>query len=208
MHHESQQADPDIFFTNTALGQRTLYIDGAQAMQEWETPLMVRSGELTCEQGGIFLECGLGLGLSAMAIASSAKTVKHTVVELYQPVIDEFRRIQGALPDVLEIVQADFFDYIDDLPENSIDGIMFDPWVPKEIRDDDAWWDGVIGQMIRILKPGGVLVPFFSTTNALWPRFAPRFRRILVEPHSYVAYQTTGYVENTSGTAYIQVFIK
>lgn len=208
MKHELQQENPDIFFTNTAMGQRTLYIDGSQAMQEWERPLMIRSGELTCEKGGEFLECGLGLGLSAMAIAAAPKTVKHTVVELYKPVIDEFRKTQGALPDTLEIVQADFFDYIDGLPDDSLDGIMFDPWVPKAIRDDEAWWYDTIGQMIKVLKPGGVFVPFFSTTNELWPRFAPRFRKIVVEPHPFQAYPTTGYVENTSGTAYIQVFVK
>lgn len=208
MRHALQEADPDIFFTNTALGQRTLYIDGAQAMQEWERPLMIRSGELTAEQGSHFLECGLGLGLSAMAIAAAPNTVKHTVIERYQPVIDEFRKTAGPLPASLDIVQADFFDYIDEQDENSVDGIMFDPWVPKAIRDDDAWWHDVIARMRTILKPGGVLVPFFSTTNEIWPRFAPHFGRIVIEPHSYSAYATTGYVDNTSGTAYIQVFVK
>ncbi|MFB7500609.1 class I SAM-dependent methyltransferase [Streptomyces sp. NPDC056161] len=208
MRHALQQDDPDIFFTNTAMGQRTLYIDGAQAMQEWEKPLMVRSGELVVRQGSEFLECGLGLGLSALAVAGAQNTTRHTVVERYQPVIDEFRKTHPSLPATLDIVQDDFFDHIERLPDESVDGIMFDPWLPKEIRDDESWWTEVIGQMIRIMRPGAAFVPFFSTTNELWPRFAPRFRTILVEPHPFTAYPTTSYTEGTSGTAYIQCFIK
>jgi predicted methyltransferase len=208
MRHALQQADPDIFFTNTAMGQHTLYIDGAQAMQEWERPLMVRSAELACRQGSEFLECGLGLGLSAMAAATQPNTRRHVVVERYQPVVDEFLRAHPVLPETLEIVQDDFFDYIDGLAAESVDGIIFDPWLPKPIRDDEAWWTGVIEQLIRIMRPGAAFVPFFSTTNELWPRFAPRFGSIIVEPHHFSAYQTTSYTEGTSGTAYIQCFIK
>ncbi|WP_328428160.1 class I SAM-dependent methyltransferase [Streptomyces sp. NBC_00443] len=207
MKHPAQPTAPDIAVKNTD-GEKTLYIDGSQAMQEWEAPFMRRSAEILCRTGGVFLECGLGFGLSAIAIAEQPKVEKHTVVEIYDDVIQEFKKSTPALPDNLEIVQADFFEYIDSIPSRTIDGIMLDPWLPKQMRDDAEWWDTLMREQItRVLRPGGHFMSFFVTEPKIEPRWEPYFDEVLIERHPYDSYSTTSYLEGRpSGHAYLQCF--
>ena len=208
MRHPSQQTAPDIALAEGPDGQVTLYIDGAQAMQAWERELMERSAELLCEHGTEFLEAGLGLGLSALTISGRPTTTRHVVVEPYEEVIDYFRSRHPTPPAALEIVRADFFEYIETLPPESFDGIFFDPALPAEMWKDKPFWHGVVGHMLRVLRSGGALVPFFLTSPELWRRYARRFDRVLVERHSYRAYPTTGYTNGVSGSAYVQCYVK
>lgn len=64
-----QPGNPEIVLADHN-GEITLYIDGNQAMQAWEHDLMVESADLLCQYGCEFLEVGLGLGISALRIAS------------------------------------------------------------------------------------------------------------------------------------------
>ncbi|MER5974298.1 class I SAM-dependent methyltransferase [Streptomyces sp. NPDC002055] len=207
MKHPAQPAAPDIAVKDSD-GEKTLYIDGSQAMQEWEAPLMRRSAEVLCRDGGVFLECGLGFGLSAVAIAEQPNVKKHTVVEVYDEVIQDFKKSAPNLPDNLEIVHADFFEYIESIPTGTIDGIMLDPWLPKAMRDDAEWWDTLMREQItRVLAPGGHFMSFFVTEPKLEPRWEPYFDEILIERHAYDSYSTTSYLEGRpSGIAYLQRF--
>jgi predicted methyltransferase len=208
MKHPAQPVSPDIAVRSSQAGERTLYIDGSQAMQEWESPLMQRSAELLCRKGGVYLECGLGFGFSALAIARQPKTQKHTVVEPYDEVIQEFRKTALDIPGNLEIVQADFFEYIESLPTNSVDGIMLDPWLPRKIRDDADFWVKLMeDQITRVLAPGGQFMSFFVTEPKIEPRWEPYFDEVLIQRHSYESYSTTSYLQGRlKGTAYIQCF--
>src|SRR6266498_2632421 len=123
---EQQSPDPKIFLVEEN-GETTLLIDDRQAMQAWERDLMFASADLLCEHGSNFLEVGLGLGLSALRIASHPATRRHRVIEKYGRVIDLFKARHPNLPATLEIVEADFFDYVDVLEPSSVDGIFFDP---------------------------------------------------------------------------------
>ncbi|MCX4680641.1 class I SAM-dependent methyltransferase [Streptomyces sp. NBC_01433] len=178
-------------------------------MQEWEAPLMRRSAELLCREGGTYLECGLGFGLSALAIARQPKTERHTVVEAYDEVIKEFKKATPDLPGNMEIVHADFFEYIESIPTDSVDGIMFDPWLPREIRDDADWWVRLIKEQItRVLKPGGYFMSFFVTEPTIDPRWEPHFDQVLIERHAFEGYATTSYLMGKlSGAAYLQCYI-
>ena len=190
-------------------GETTLYIDGQQAMQAWERGLMWESADIVCTFGSRFLEIGLGLGFSAVRIASAPTTRRHTVVEKYQRVIDLFRAQHPNAPAALEIVCADFFAFICTLTPSSLDGIFFDPYFGSTIGwDDQALWDQVVPLLVRSLRPGGALVPYFSTQPILkWP-FINFFDRVLVERRPYIAYQNTEYTSSPFGSAYIQCFIK
>src|SRR5262245_57805147 len=106
----------------------TLLLDGRQAMQAWERDLMFASADLLCEHGSNFLEVGLGLGLSALRIAGNPRVRHHRVVEKYRRVIDLFSDRHPNLPPTLEIVEADFFDYLHGIEPASLDGIFFDPF--------------------------------------------------------------------------------
>jgi spermidine synthase len=211
MQHVDQPTDPEVLFTRSGAGELTLLINEHQAMQAWEEPLMRRSAQLLCEGvEGTFLECGLGFAMSAVEIASQPTVHKHIVVERYLEVIDWVRAEGPSLPDNLEIVHEDFFDYIDRVESESIAGIMLDPWVPKEVRDDKGWWDSLMRDGIRrVLVPGGRFVSFFSSEPVIEPRFEPYFDKVFIERHEYTAYETTSYMNDKStGYAYLQCFVK
>ena len=69
---DSRTADPTITLVDDH-GEVTLSIDGGQAMQAWERDLMHESADLLCSFGCDFLEAGLGLGISALRIASDPR---------------------------------------------------------------------------------------------------------------------------------------
>lgn len=189
-------------------GEVTLFIDDHQAMQGWERELMTASADILCTYGTTFLEVGLGLGLSALHIARHPNTRRHIVVEKYGEVIDLFRQRHAKLPAALEIVEADFFDYVELLEPSSLDGIFFDPWLPRDLANDEALWRRVMPSAVRALRPGGAFVPFFTTRPELkWP-FYEFFDRVVVEKRPFLAYPTTEYTHGTSGNAYIQCFVR
>lgn len=177
-------------------------------MQGWEQQLMEDSADMLCGFGSEFLEVGLGLGLSALRIANHSNTRRHTVVEIYQTVIDLFKRKYPVLPPGLNILNTDFFKLVHTLPESSLDGIFFDPALPESMWDDGPFWDEVMPAIIRTLRPGGAFIPFFSTIPVLRWQYLPFFSRIIIERRPFTAYDTTSYTSRTSGDAYIQCFVK
>jgi len=190
-------------------GEVTLYVDGRQAMQEWERELMWHSADLMCAWGAEYLEVGLGLGLSALRIAGHTTTVRHTVVEKYQRVIDLFRDRHPAPPANLQIVKADIFDFARNLAPDSLDGVFFDPYLSKSVPYNmEQLWSDVLPALVRALRVGGALVPCFTTKPELrWPYYY-YFDRVIVERHAYAAYRATEYTPRVSGDAFIQCFVK
>jgi spermidine synthase len=187
-------------------GEVTLLIDGHQAMQAWERDLMIASADILCAHGSSFLEVGLGLGLSALHIARHPGTRRHIVVEKHQRVIDLFEERHPAPPAALEIVRADIFDYIDALTPGALDGIFFDPWLPRHEALDEALWARVMPTIVNALRPGGVFVPFFTTRPELkWP-FYLYFADVVVTRRPFTAYGSTEYTPGATGQAYIQCF--
>ncbi|MGW3042085.1 class I SAM-dependent methyltransferase [Kitasatospora sp. NPDC001159] len=189
-------------------GEVTLSIGGEQAMQAWERDLMWASADLLCEYGQDFYEVGLGLGLSALRIAGNPATRSHTVLELFDEVEELFRNQHPQLPANLAVERGDFFQRIFELPSDSIDGMFFDPALDMDVWTDSELWARTMPQVVRVLRPGGVFIPFFSTKPELRWQYTPHFRRIRVERHPYTAYDTTEYTYGTSGDAYIQCFLK
>ncbi|MFD9945896.1 class I SAM-dependent methyltransferase [Nonomuraea sp. NPDC059023] len=213
--------DTEINLVRDEKGEVTLYIGEVQAMQGWERSLMWRSADLLCERGGEFLEVGLGLGYSALRIAGRADTYRHTVVEKHPKVIELFREANPDVPATLEIVEADFFDYVETLRPESYDGVFFDPELPKAIFEDRARLDAFMPKVVRALRPGGTFVPMFSldgdvpdaatcTASAatILERYLRFFDRVVVERQPYHAYATTAYTPSTRGDAFILCFTK
>ncbi|MFF5211984.1 methyltransferase domain-containing protein [Streptosporangium sp. NPDC000396] len=216
-----QLNEPDIALVHDESGEVTLYIDDVQAMQGWEKSLMWRSADLLCERGGEFLEVGLGLGYSALRIAGRADTYRHTVVEKYPKVVELFHAANPEPPATLEIVQADFFDFVDRLQPDSYDGVFFDPELPKALFEDRRLLDEFMPKVVRALRRGGTFVPMFSldgdvpdaatcTASAavMLDRYLRFFDRVLVERHKYHAYANTAYTPAQQGDAFILCFTK
>jgi len=203
-----QWAAPDIRLVETTEGEVTLSIDGHQAMQAWERDLMWAAADQLCTFGSEFLEVGLGLGISALRIASNPTTRRHVVVERYGEVIELFRERHPNPPPALEIVEADVFEHYAAVPPASLDGVFFDPFMPAELESQKALWDEFMPMVIRSLRPGGAFVPFFTTEPVLkWP-FFEYFDRVIVTKHAFAAYADTNYTTRPSGTAYLQCFVR
>jgi len=200
-----QPEDPRIELVEKA-GETSLLIDGAQAMQAWERELMNESADLLCAHGTEFLEVGLGLGISALRIAGNPGVRRHVVIEKYAGVIDFFRERHPEPPPSLEIVEADFFAQVHRLEPESFDGIFFDPYLPLAIREDRALWDETMPPLLRSLRPGGVFLPCFTTRPILY--WMGYFERAEVIRRPFTAYPTTYYTQGTSGSAYIQRYLK
>lgn len=215
-----QPQDPNVSLINEG-GEVTLLIDGVQAMQGWESMLMHRAADLLTEQGSCFLEAGLGLGLSALRIASRPTTRTHTVVEKYDKVIDLFRSGHPVVPDNLEIVHSDFFDFIETFPESSLDGVFFDPELPRDLFEDKGFVEFFMSKIIAALRPGGTFVPMFSVAGqvpdaatctaspgVMLERYMRFFSRAVVERHPYTAYGDTRYTPGVAGEAFILCFYR
>jgi predicted methyltransferase len=203
-----QREDPEIKLVESN-EEVTLYIDDGQAMQGWESALMWESADILCGYGSEFLEVGLGLGISALRIAANPATRHHTVIEKFPRVIELFRERNPSPPLALEIIHADFFEYIQRMEPESLDGIFFDPYlVPVSLWDDEALWMEVMPAVTRTLRRGGVFIPCFSTRPVLRWQFVHHFDRIVVERRSYASYETTDYVKKDTGDAYIQCFVR
>lgn len=203
----SQPAPPEVALIETN-GEVTLSIGGEQAMQAWERDLMWASADMLCRHGQDFYEVGLGLGLSALRIAEHPATRRHTVLELFDEVEELFRSQHPELPPTLGIERGDFFRRIHELPSESIDGMFFDPALDMDVWKDAELWSRSMAEVVRVLRPGGVFIPFFSTKPELRWQYVDHFRTITVERHTYQAYDTTEYTYGTSGNAYIQCFHK
>ena len=203
-----QRENPEIKLVESN-EEVTLYIDDGQAMQGWESTLMWESADILCGYGSEFLEVGLGLGISALRIAANPATRHHTVIEKFPRVIELFRERNPSPPQTLEIVHADFFEYIQRMEPESLDGIFFDPYlVPVSLWDDEALWMDVMPAVTRSLRRGGVFIPCFSTRPVLRWQFVHHFDRVVVERRSYASYETTDYVKRDTGDAYIQCFVR
>jgi predicted methyltransferase len=201
-------SDPSVDLVESEKGEVTLSIAGGQAMQAWERDLMHESADLLCSYGSDFLEAGLGLGFSALRIAGNSATRRHRVIERYPRVIDLFRASHPQIPEKLEIIRSDWFEFIETVPRESVDGIFFDPALPDSAWDNGPFWDRVVPLMHRALRIGGVLIPFFTTRPYLRWQYLPYFSRIVVVRRPFRAYATTHYTATKAGDAFIQCFVK
>lgn len=145
------------------------------------------SADVLCQFGSSFVEAGLGLGLSALHIARHPNTQRHIVVEFYDEVIRLFRERNTSWPSSLQIVRGDFFEYIRSLQPSSWTACSSIRALPEPTRSDEPFWDEMVPVMVRALRPGGALIPFFSTVPVLRWQYVPHFERVIVLPRTFTA---------------------
>jgi len=108
------------------------------------------------------------------------KTVKEAVSVLNrEKTRDEYIKVAAeikALPDTVRLIRADFFEYEEKIPDNSIDLVVTDPPYVAEFSESIAPFMRIVN---RVLKPGGALVMVIG--HARLPEVFEGFRECGVE---------------------------
>lgn len=142
--------------SNAQFDDHTLRIAGHPVMEDWEINYMEKLADIASAKGGVILELGYGLGLSAKAIQSHTIQA-HYVIECHPDVVarcaKDFHYAIGA--NRLHILSGFWQDITPLLKDETFDGILFDtyPLSEEEIHSNHFWF---FTEAYRLLKPGGV----------------------------------------------------
>ena len=92
-----------------------------EVMMSWEAPIMEKSAEFVCQNGGDILEIGFGMGIASDYIQTHSPT-SHTIIELHPQIAERARAWASDKPNVT-IIEGDWIEEIDSL--GNFDGIFF-----------------------------------------------------------------------------------
>lgn len=95
-----------------------------EVMMSWEAPIMEKSAEFVCQNGGDILEIGFGMGIASDYIQAHNPT-SHTIIEMHPQIAERARAWASDKPNVT-IIEGDWIKEIDSL--GNFDGIFFDTW--------------------------------------------------------------------------------
>ena len=95
-----------------------------EVMMEWESPIMKRSAEFICQNGGDILEIGFGMGIASDWIQTHSIS-SHVIIEMHPQIADKAREWASDKPNVT-IIEGDWIDILPTLA--SFDGIFFDTY--------------------------------------------------------------------------------
>ncbi len=140
------------------ISEDRLEILNRSVMERWEEPLMRELAKIATSKGGTILEVGFGLGISAGYIQQH-KIEEHFIIEANSDVfrkLEEFaRQAKHKVTPIFGLWQ----EVVDSLPNESFDGILFDPAVLSE-NDYKYWHTDFVKHAYRLLKKGGVYTEY------------------------------------------------
>ncbi|MDD4663931.1 MAG: class I SAM-dependent methyltransferase [Caldisericia bacterium] len=111
-----------------------LQIFGCAVMEDWEAPYMKELAKIASSRGGIVLELGFGMGISASFIQQE-NIKKHIIIEANHSVAEKARTFAREAPHQTQVLEGFWEDMINMIPDCSLDGILFDtyPLTEKEL---------------------------------------------------------------------------
>ncbi len=104
---------------------RLLDEEGKAIMMDWEYPIMKKSAELICKNGGRVLNVGFGLGLIDDEIQKH-DVDEHWIIEIHPDVYKKMLIDGWHLKQNVKILFGDWRFFVDHLPK--FDGIFIDTW--------------------------------------------------------------------------------
>ncbi|CAD7971164.1 unnamed protein product [Amoebophrya sp. A25] len=132
-----------------------LLIDGHPVMEQWEQPYMEALAQVATSKGGRVLEVGFGLGLSASQIQRN-KIDEHIIIEANAGVVERGKKWAESQPNKVTFMHGLWQDVVASLPDNSIDGVLYDPYPLNSAEQHTHQFD-FIEKVRPKLKSGGVL---------------------------------------------------
>lgn len=136
-----------------------LYIQGQDVMAAWEHPYMSALARIATSNGGVVLEGGFGMGISASYI-QSYPIEKHIVVEANVNVFEKLKAFAQTSEKPVEPLSGLWQDVIASIPDASIDGILFDICPINEVETVITFAVPFFKEAHRILKKGGIFTYF------------------------------------------------
>ena len=124
---------------------RLLDQDGRAVMMDWEKPIMDKSAEIICRNGGRVLNVGFGMGIIDTAI-ENYPIQEHWIIEPHLDVFTKMMDDGWHLKPHVKILHGDWQWFMKYLPK--FDGIYIDTW-DEEVDDFHR-------NVPNMLKPNGI----------------------------------------------------
>ncbi len=143
-----------------------LSILGHPVMEVWEAPYMRRLASVAAARGGVVLEVGFGLGISASHVQRHPGVQRHIILEANATVFERLRRFSLRARVPTEPRFGFWEDLVPAHPSESVDGILFDtyPLTPAEVHRNHL---GFVEHAFRLLRPGGVFTYYSDEVREL-----------------------------------------
>jgi len=134
--------------------EHDLKIFGQPVMEDWEDDYMRELANIASSHGGVVLELGYGMGISARYIQKN-KIEKHIIIEANHDVAEKAREFAKTATYPVEVMEGFWEEEILKIPDESIDGILFDtyPLSEKELYQNHFFFFPFAYQK---LKTGGI----------------------------------------------------
>jgi len=146
--------------------QGKLSIAGHPVMEDWERNYMESLANVATINGGIVLEIGFGLGLSASYIQQQT-IEKHIIIEANADVFENVKKfVQSAHTEVVPIMGF-WQDEVQSFPDESFDGILFDAYALCE--DEFECHFPFFKHAHRLLKKDGIFTYYSSEVDDFSP---------------------------------------
>lgn len=111
--------------------EHTLKIFDHPVMEDWEKPYMEELAKIAVSNGGIILEIGFGMGISANFI-QQASIKKHIILEANHKIVERIHKFAKKALHPIKILEGFWEEEIRQISNGSIDGILFDTYPLSE----------------------------------------------------------------------------
>ncbi|MCW6052943.1 class I SAM-dependent methyltransferase [Lyngbya sp. CCAP 1446/10] len=160
---QSQWQDASAIYT-----EGKLLINGYLVMEDWETPYMKELARVATSNQGVVLEVGFGLGISATYV-QAYPIEKHIVIEANADVFKKLQELALLAERKVEPLFGFWQDVISAIPDQSVDGILFDTYPLNEEEGRYPYAIPFFESAYRVLKKGGIFTYFSAEVNDFSP---------------------------------------
>nr|VFJ59939.1 MAG: guanidinoacetate N-methyltransferase [Candidatus Kentron sp. FM]VFJ69909.1 MAG: guanidinoacetate N-methyltransferase [Candidatus Kentron sp. FM]VFK24126.1 MAG: guanidinoacetate N-methyltransferase [Candidatus Kentron sp. FM] len=136
-----------------------LLINNEPVMERWETPYMASLAKVAASNGGVVLEVGFGMAISATFI-QDYPIQRHIIIEGNETVFGHLKEFAKTAKRRVEPMLGLWQNVISSIPDNSLDGILFDTYPFSGEDLDITFAVPFFSEAHRLLKRGGVFTYF------------------------------------------------
>ena len=144
-----------------------LSIAGHPVMEDWEDSYMQELAQIATSNGGVVLELGFGLGISANYVQQQPID-KHIIIEANEEVYVRLEEFAKNATFEVEPRLGLWEEILPSIPDVNIDGILFDtyPLSEEEIECEFPFFE----HAYRVLKKGGIFTYYSSEVSDFSPQ--------------------------------------